>query len=91
MTDALFVQIQPSPKGGAAKLFARVEANSFCGFGSAWIDLRELARLSISLSQAFPRRETIAIHSSQNRFAGRLSSGVELQERICAIFSQQHS
>ena len=74
MTDALFVQIQPSPKGGAAKLFARVDAIDFCGFGSAWIDLRELARLSISLSQAFPLRETIAIHSSETRFAGVLVS-----------------
>jgi hypothetical protein len=64
MTDSLRVQIYLDDDG-TAELSARVEANGFCGAGSAWIHSQELTQLGISLGRAFPLREMLGISGGQ--------------------------
>jgi hypothetical protein len=60
MPDALRLQISLDDDG-TAELFARVEANGFSGYGSAWVHAEELSELGFKLAQAFPLRETLGI------------------------------
>ena len=46
---------------GTAELFADIQANGFCGHGSAWIDPVELAGIAAQLVDAFPLAETLGI------------------------------
>lgn len=60
MSNALHLQISLDDDG-TAELFARVEANGFSGYGSAWIHPDRLAKLGFNLAKAFPLKDTLEI------------------------------
>jgi len=68
---------------GTAELLAAVEANGFCGHGSAWINPDQLLELGSRLSRAFPLREALEINGG---YWSRSEPGTLTQEHLALTF-----